>query len=229
MVARELGPVAAQGRLTGWARDPREQELFDRVKLSGALPRLDVGDDGYAVVLNNAGANKLDVYLDREITYDAVVDPASGAVDATLTVALTNEVVVDGLPDSVTGNYTGDDRGTNRTLLTVYSPLTVLDASVTAGSTPSEPVTFRTGAEAGWNTYSAFIAVPPGDTVSLTVTLAGTLAPSVDSELVVRPMPLVLAEHHRVDVRTTDGRQLVAFDGIVDQPTRIFRSTRSVG
>ena len=229
VVARELGPVAAEGRLTGWARDPAEQELFDRVKLSAALPRLDDGDDGYAVVLNNAGANKLDVYLGRDIAYDAVVDPATGAVEATLTVELTNEVTVDGLPDSVTGNYTGDEIGTNRTLLTLYSPLTLVDATVAAGGGPEQSVTFDARTEAGWNTNSMFLAVAPGETVTVTVDLAGTIDASVDGELAVRPMPMVLPEHHRIDVRTTDGRQLVAFDGVIDRPQRLplpLRSTR---
>ncbi len=229
VVARELGPVAAEGRLTGWARDPAEQELFDRVKLSAALPRLDAGDDGYAVVLNNAGANKLDVYLDRDVTYDAVVDPETGAVEATLTVALTNEVTVDGLPDGVTGNYTGDERGTNRTLLTLYSPLTIVDGTVATGGGPGEPVAFDVGTEAGWNTNSVFVAVAPGETVTVTVELTGTIDASADGELAVRPMPLVLPEHHRIDVQTTDGRQLVDFDGVVDRPLRLpvaLRSTR---
>jgi hypothetical protein len=227
VVARELGPVAAEGRLTGWARDPAEQELFERVKLSAALPRLDDGDDGYAVVLNNAGANKLDVYLGRDIAYDAVVDPATGAVEATLTVELTNEVTVDGLPDSVTGNYTGDEIGTNRTLLTLYSPLTLVDATVAAGGGPEQPVAFDVGTEAGWNTYSAFLAVAPGETVTVTVDVSGTIDASVDSELAVRPMPLVLPEHHRIDIRDTDGRQLVAFDGVIDRPERFRIATAS--
>ncbi len=107
VVARELGPVAAEGRLAGWSRDPDEQRLFEQVNLAADLPDL-AGGDGYAVVLNNAGANKLDVYLDRSIAYDATVDPATGAVEATATITLTNTVDPDGLPSGVVGNYTGD-------------------------------------------------------------------------------------------------------------------------
>ena len=39
VVARELGPVATQGRLAAWSRDPAEQRLFDQVNLLCLAPR----------------------------------------------------------------------------------------------------------------------------------------------------------------------------------------------
>ncbi len=62
VVARELGPLVAQGRLVGSAVDPEEQALFESVGLANSLPALD-GGDGIAAVFNNAGPNKIDVYL----------------------------------------------------------------------------------------------------------------------------------------------------------------------
>jgi hypothetical protein len=233
VVARELGPLAAQGRLAGWARDPVEQRLFEQVTLSAALPD-PAGGDGYAVVLNNAGANKLDVYLEREITYEAIVDPATGAVESTATVTLTNTVEPDGLPGGVTGNYTGEPIGTNRTLLSLYSQLEVVDATVSrpgdgaGGSADADtdggPFTLERGAEAGWTVASGFVAVPPGESVTLTIRLAGNIDTSIEPTLVVRPMPLVLPEQHRIDVRHADGSPLIAFEGVIDRPQRFDSS-----
>lgn len=225
VVARELGPMVAQGRLTGWARNPDEQRFFEQVNLAAALPD-PAGGDGYAVVLNNAGANKLDVYLDRAIDYDATVDPATGAVDATATVTLTNTVVPDGLPIDVTGNYTGEPTGTNRTLLSFYTQLDVIDASV---GSRSEPFALEPGTEAGWNVASGFVAVPPGESVAITIRLTGSIERPTSPTLVVRPMPLVIPEHHRVDVRSTDGTPLISFDGAIDQTRRLDGSSRGDG
>ncbi len=125
VLADSLSPLAAQGRLAGWARDGDAQALLEAIHLSGSMPDL-AGGDGVAVVLNNAGGNRLDVYLERELGYDATVDPATGEVSATATVTLTNNAPASGLPASVTGDDTGDDPGTNRTLVSLYSALPIV-------------------------------------------------------------------------------------------------------
>ena len=228
VVARELGPVAAQGRLAGWSRDPDEQQLFEQVNLAADLPD-PAGGDGYAVVLNNAGANKLDVYLDRSITYDATVDPATGAVEATATITLTNTVDPDGLPSGVTGNYTGEPIGTNRTLLSLYTPLDVVDATVALDGDDPAPFTLDDGSEAGWNVASGFVAIPPGESVTVTVQLTGAVEQPTEPTFVVRPMPMVLPERHRIDVRSTDGTSLIAFDGVIDRTTQLAASPSDDG
>ena len=128
IVAETLSPLAAQGRLAGWARDADEQALFDDIDLDGALPDLD-GGDGIAAVFNNLGSNKLDVYLDRELDYDAAVDIDTGEVSATATVTLTNAAPSGGLPDPVIGS--SQPPGTNRILASLYSAMPVVSAFVT--------------------------------------------------------------------------------------------------
>ncbi len=130
VLAEGLSPLAAQGRLVGWATDDDEQALLEAIHLSGALPDL-AGGDGVAVVLNNAGENRLDVYLRRELDYEATVDTDTGEVSATATVTLTNTAPSSGLPDSVIGSDAGDDPGTNRTLVSLYSALPIDSATVT--------------------------------------------------------------------------------------------------
>jgi hypothetical protein len=198
------------------------------VNLAADLPDPARGD-GYAVVLNNAGANKLDVYLDRSITYDATVDPATGAVEATATITLTNTVDPDGLPSGVTGNYTGEPIGTNRTLLSLYTPLDVVDATVALDGDDPAPFTLDDGSEAGWNVASGFVAIPPGESVTVTVQLTGAVEQPTEPTFVVRPMPMVLPERHRIDVRSTDGTSLIAFDGVIDRTTQLAASPSDDG
>ena len=68
------------------------------IGLAGELPALD-GGDGFGVVFTNAGANKLDAYLERSVSYRARVGE-SGEVESTLVVTVTNRRPP---PDSPTG------------------------------------------------------------------------------------------------------------------------------
>ena len=80
VVADTLGPLVDEGRIVGWAAAPDEQQYFADLGLTGSLPSVE-GRDGLAVVFNNAGANKLDVYLERDVQYDATVDTTTGRDD----------------------------------------------------------------------------------------------------------------------------------------------------
>ena len=211
-VADTLGPLVDEGRIVGWASTPDEQQYFTDLGLNGSMPSV-VGRDGLAVVLNNAGANKLDVYLEREVAYDATVDAATGATTATATVTLTNGAPSSGLPDGVIGNYTGDALGTNRILVSLYSALPVTSASVRLPNGESEDFQVDVGTEAGWMTGSSFLVVAPGGSVTLVYELAGTLALDGVYSLAVRPQPIVIDEQLAVSVVDTDGRTLVSVDG----------------
>ena len=129
VLADSLSPLAAQGRLAGWARDGDAQALLEAIHLSGAMPDL-AGGDGVAVVLNNAGGNRLDVHLDRELDYDTTVDTDTGEVSSTATVTLTNTAPASGLPASVSG----DEQGANRTHVSLYSALPIESATVTTSA-----------------------------------------------------------------------------------------------
>ena len=236
VLADSLSPLAAQGRLAGWARNEAEQVLLEAIHLSAAMPDL-AGGDGVAVVLNNAGGNRLDVYLERELDYDATVDTDTGEVTATATVTLTNTAPPSGLPISVTGDV-GDDAGnapgTNRTLLSLYSALPVESATVTtsasadpAGATEPEPFEFERGTEAGWLVGSGSVVIPPGASVTVTYKLAGELAgtlPLPDGyTLAVRPQPIVIDEVQRLRVTSTDGATLIDESGPSTEP-RVIRA-----
>ena len=186
----------------------------DSTTASGSI----TGSDGIAVVLNNAGANKLDVYLERELGYDATVDAATGETTATATVTLTNTAPSSGLPDGVLGNYTGDEPGTNRVLVSLYSALPVESATVERPDGSTADVQVAIGEEAGWLTGTTFLVVPSGESVTLTYRLAGPLPLDDGYSLAVRPQPMVIDEQLRVAVVDTDGSPLVSFEGPSVQP-----------
>jgi hypothetical protein len=212
VVADTLGPLVDEGRIVGWAAADDEQEFFGELGLTGALPGIE-GRDGLAVVFNNAGANKLDVYLEREVAYDATVDTLTGTTTATATVTLTNRAPSSGLPGGVIGNYTGEAPGTNRVLVSLYSALPVTSASVRLPDGRVEDFQVQVGSEAGWTTGSSLVALAPGGSVTLVYELAGTLPMGDGYSLAVRPQPMVIDEQLAVSVVDTEGRALVGHDG----------------
>jgi hypothetical protein len=213
VVAETLAPLAAQGRLLGWAVDPDEQALFESIGLTNSLPALD-GGDGIAAVFNNAGPNKIDVYLERELTYTAVVDETTGAVTSELVLTLTNTADPDVLPDSVVQNATGDARGTNRTLLSLYSALELQEVTV-----EGRRISMRTETENGWIVNSAQLGIPPGGSITVVAAYAGTLELPDGYSLAVRPQPIVVPERQTIEVTSTDGSVLVGESGVHDRPT----------
>ncbi len=210
LLARDLGPAATSGHIVAWAREPDEQHLLTLVGMNGALPALN-GGDGLAVVTNNASGNKIDSFLQRTITYDATYDDSSGETTATATIELANGAPSSGYPDYVIGNIIGLPTGTNRTLLSVYSPLS-FDSVTIDGTT----VGATTQTELGWNVYSLSLDLAPGQTRTVTLTFRGTVATGGYS-LVVRPQPLAHPDNVHIAV---NGDAAVTFDGVVERRTR---------
>ncbi|MEP6298719.1 MAG: DUF4012 domain-containing protein, partial [Ilumatobacter sp.] len=169
VVARDLAPLTRESRLLGWSADPEEQQLFRDIGLSGELPTLD-GGDGLGVVFTNVGANKLDAYLGRQVSYRSTVDEETGAVNGTAVITVTNDAPTSGFLEGAIGNYAGDPVGTNRTRLSVFSALPVVDAEVDGA-----PVSMRVGTEGGWTVNSLTLAIPPGGTLEVAIDFAGEL------------------------------------------------------
>ncbi|HEX6238964.1 MAG TPA: DUF4012 domain-containing protein [Acidimicrobiales bacterium] len=175
-VSDTLSPVVRGGHIQLYSSDPAQQELFTEIGADGALPPVD--GDFLAVVNSNATGNKIDVFLSRDIDYHATWDPASGEVVAELEVTLVNDAPRSGLPDSIIGNALDDEEGlalpsgTNRTHLSVYSPL-ALEAATLDG----ERVEIAPEVERDRYAYSVFLDVPPeGGARTLALTLQGRVA-----------------------------------------------------
>ena len=111
-LGRDLGPLAAQRRLLMWTTEPAEQDLLRRVGCSASIPALD-GRDGWSFTVDNAGANKIDAYLQRKASYSSSTDQATGETTGKLRVELTNTAPASGLPDYVIGNVKNLPTGTS--------------------------------------------------------------------------------------------------------------------
>ena len=78
-LARALVRLADQRHLAVWSARPEEQRALEQLGVAGQLTPLE-GDDLSHVSVNNVGANKLDVYVDREVSVLAEVGPSSATV-----------------------------------------------------------------------------------------------------------------------------------------------------
>lgn len=198
-LARALGPAVRGGNITLWLRSAEGTRLVDRLGVTGAVPP--VRGDGFGVVTNNAGGNKVDAFLQRTIRYDAEVDATTGEVHATAEVDLANTAPTSGEPPYLIGNLVDQPPGTNRMYLSAYSPLDLVSAELDGAS-----VTLEEGWELGRHVWSAFIDVPAGATATLTLELAGTVDLS-DGTYRFALLPQVMArpDRARVTVEVTGG------------------------
>ncbi|MGB8860464.1 MAG: DUF4012 domain-containing protein, partial [Ilumatobacteraceae bacterium] len=209
-LAHDLAPAATSGHLAGWAVRPEEEGLLRAIGMDAALPRLD-GRDGLAVVTNNASANKIDTFLERTVRYAAQVH--DGLVDATLTVTLNNTAPVTGYPDYVLGSeFLALPSGTNRTLLTVYSPLDYSGATLDGDAT-----SLTTDTELGWNAYTLLLDLAPGETRTVVLHLSGQITAD-DYAFVLRPQ--ALANDDTVSIEIGGDAQL-RFTGEITRRTVI--------
>lgn len=205
-----MGPMARQGRFVGWSAIAEEQDVFRRINMSGALPLRD-GGDGIAVSLNNAAANKIDYYLDGELSYDVTIQSDTRAVQAELQLTLVNSSPTTGRPDYVIGNTVGLPLGTNSFYVSVHHALTAIAATV-----DGEPVAFQVGVEGEYFVSSTLLEIPAGATKVVTITLIGQIESDADYRLAVRSPPMVrpLPISVSVDGEPADGSP-IADPGVV--------------
>lgn len=159
-LADDLAPLVAERRLLIWTQDPEEQEFLDRIGLLGSLPA--IGDSGgFSISVTNAGASKIDVFLDRVVELSVVDDPNAGST-LRANVELTNDSPSSGLPRYVIGNSVGLPDGASRLYVSIYGPPTLQSFTVNG-----ETIAVESHAEAGWSVYGAFIDLMAGETVTI--------------------------------------------------------------
>jgi hypothetical protein len=188
-----LAPAVRENRIVGYAVRPEEQNLFERLALSGALPD-PVNGDAIALAFNNASASKLELFLDASMDYSFSVDTAGG-LTGTLDVTLANSAPTSGWPEGVIGNYIDLPPGTNQLMVTIYSRF--MPTTSTFGDEVIDPVV---GIEAGYIASSFFVVLEPGQTETLQLTFAGRIENSdltgsqipisVRVPAMVRPLPV---------------------------------------
>lgn len=184
-LARILAPAVRGHHLLLASFTPTEQALFARIGASGALAPRHGETDVVAVVNTNAGGNKLDAFLSREIIYD----PGSDGGDRKLAIRLTNSGPADGVPAVVNGSFVGDPPGTNRTYLSVYTPGGLERATLNGNRLPMESET-----EVDLHVYSAFVVIPPGGTAEIRLTLRPEQPGSTRGRLRIHRQPTVIPD-----------------------------------
>jgi hypothetical protein len=203
-LGRDFGPLASAGKLLAWSPIPDEELLFQRVRLAGAFPALD-GADGIAVTIDNAGANKLDAYLQLDTAHSTAFNSRNGTTSGTTVVTLTNtldparaEGTPDAapLPDYVVGNPYDLDPGTNIARVVVYTALEPTAVSVDGGAVP--PTYER--AFGGWYATVVFLEVPAGASRTIALDLSGVLDDPL-ADTVVRRQPMSLPQNYEITNR----------------------------
>jgi hypothetical protein len=190
-LASVLGPMVSEGRLLAASTQPEEEALITRIGMDGAFPAYDQGDF-FSLVTQNAGNNKIDVFLTRDIDYRATYNPATGAVDATATITLHNDAPSAGLPDYVISNRPSSKqpRGVNWVWFNFYSPhRATLDGRL---------LDMGTQPEFGLYVYHAFLAVPAKGQAKIELELQGSIAPASVYSLGWYQQPTVNTDHVRV-------------------------------
>ena len=200
-LAQVLGPDVRSGDLLFWSTHSRDQPLLARMGLTGMFPPA-AGHDLLSVITQNAANNKIDAYLQRSIDDRISYDPPSGQVVERVQIGLHNKAPGSGLPDAVIGSYPGSGLppGTNLTWLNVYSPLRLDSATV-----DGKLVALRSTPQYGVNSYSGFITVPPGATVTVSLRLQGYLKGGAGYEITVHRQPTVLPDRMSVSVQPSRG------------------------
>lgn len=200
-LSEALNPDVRQGRVLFWSFDKADQPVLRRLGLAGVFPSAR-GHDLLAVTTQNAANNKIDAYLQRSVADAVTYDPGNGAVTSRVTVTLHNEATATGLPSEVIDSYTGSGLppGTNRTWLTLYSPLGFRGATL-----DGQRLGMSVATELGVHAYSAYVDIPPQSSVTLTLDLTGLTTAGRDYRLTVRNQPMVLPDHDRVTVQADPG------------------------
>jgi hypothetical protein len=218
-----LAPLVHQGRLSLHAFDPAEQAAIETVGADNTFPRGETVDS-LAVVNQNGGQNKIDAYLERDIAYDVELDPATGSLEAEVTVRLTNAVPSLDLPDAVVGsNDQGLPPGTNETLLSIYSPHRFESLEV-----DGQPVGSESAHELGHGVYTVRLQVGPGETTEVRLVLSGRVGPLDRYELTYNAQPLVHDDQVSVAVRLVGDGRFEVSPAMTREPSQRAVSTEGV-
>ena len=201
-IAKVLSPAFGRQHLRIVAFDHAVAGFFDEIHVTGALPP--VAGDALAVTTNNIIGNKVDLFLQRTVDYAARWDPATRTVESVLRIHLVNSSPGTGLPDYVIGNAIpgGESipKGTNRTYLSVFTPLGIEGATLNG-----VPLPIEAQREAGRNVYSTFLDLGPnGGEATIELRLSGQLAGHSGYRLDVAPQVMARPDLLQISVRRAD-------------------------
>lgn len=202
-LAATLAPAVTGGHLRLWSPEADPQTLFTRIGADGAVRAPTDGSDYVQLLTQNAGENKIDWFMRRSMTYEATVDPATGAIDATATVTITNTAPDRGVSSYIIGETPGPTApGENQLRVTVLSPHNPVGAFDAAG----EPLPVNLGTERGLRAATVSLEIPAGQSATVSFTFAGTLPPTRgDYRLQIGRQPAVVPDRIEIFLQGAQG------------------------
>ena len=220
-IADTLSPAARGGHLRMWSPRQAEEDLFTRLGADGSLA-IPSGQDGFSLIQQNVGNNKLDAYLHRTVDYRATVDARTGELHATARIVLSNLAPNLALPAGVVGNSRGAPVGTNLATVSFYSRSTVSKATIDGA-----PVLLGPDRELGLNVYDTpILRIPPGGSITITLQLDGGVDLGDGYRFEVVPQPVANPDVVAVTVTIVHGRggprvTTILHRGAVVRPTSL--------
>lgn len=190
-LVKAAGRAASERRLMAWSADPAVEAELATTPLGGAVIPTTAPYAGLS--LNNAGATKLDYYLDATLTWQRISCGDPG--DVTVTITLTNNAPAN-LPAYVYG-ATGQPGlpsvpGDNRTVVSYYA---TNRATMSAATLNGVPTGAASGSELGHPVLTMMVDLPRGSTQTIVLHLtepAATAAPVVLPQPMVRPLTVTI-------------------------------------
>jgi hypothetical protein len=178
--------------------DGSDAAFLRRIGIAGALGTPSV-DDHLSLRSSNLIASKIDSFLRRSVDATVRIDPETGAVTTTVEVTLRNDAPSTGLPAYVIGDGSIVPPGTNRDLLSLYTPLALTSATIDGAPTGAQAQE-----ELGSQVYRIPVDIPPGGQAVVRYTLEGPPPAGLVSTgryvLDVVPQPLATPDTWNVEV-----------------------------
>lgn len=168
-LVRAASASASEQRFLVWSEHPAIQKLIEQTNYSGAIPTTNRPFAG--LVLNNAGAGKLDYYLTRTIAYQRT--GCGPRRDVNVTITLRNDAPASGLPLYVVGRLDhppkGARPGDSHLILDYYATDGALLQSATLDGKPS---TAAVQTELGHTVLRLDVELPRATTQTIVLHLA---------------------------------------------------------
>jgi len=159
--------AAAEGHILVYSSDPTMEQGLRGAAAGGAFQAS--AGDFLSVVENSSGANKVDFYQDRSVTYTVRLGPG-GSAEATTEVRLTNNAPTTGQPRYVIGPHPGytSEPGESGQLMNVYCGVGCqLESAYRDGTR----IALWTGSELGHPFYQDYFRTLSGETSDLQLSL----------------------------------------------------------
>ncbi len=207
---RAIIELVGSGHLRIFATDPELQRALELLGIDGGLRH---EGDALTLVQNNAGGNKVDFYLDRELDVRVRL-VEGGSADATVSVNLENGAPREGPPAYVVGPYPKvSAAGENVTILNLFCSNS---CRLARASQDGEPVEMITGTELGERFFQRYLRIPSRGRSALDLGLStraawdgdddrGTYRLSIRGQHTIRPTPL------RIEVQAPEGMRVVGW------------------